>query len=141
MARQRYTPDQVIDALRETKGRQFLAAAKLRCDQNTIGNYINRYPAIKAVAEQLRGERLDNAEDKLQAALDRNEAWAICFYLKCQAKHRGYTERTELTGADGKPIQTQTEVVETLVRTREEAAHLLPDLDRASAVPGLNGEH
>jgi len=141
MSRQRYTPEQIIEALRARRGRQFLAAADLKCDSDTIKNYINRYPKIKAVVEQLRGERLDRAEDKLDAAFERDEAWAICFMLKCQGKHRGYSERHELTGADGRPIQTQSEVVETLVRTREEAAHLLPDLGRAGAVPGLNGEH
>jgi hypothetical protein len=31
------------------------------------------------------------------------EPWAVCFYLKCQAKDRGYIERTEHVGRSSDP--------------------------------------
>jgi len=31
-------------------------------------------------------------------------AGAVMFYLKTKAKHRGYVERTEITGDEGRPI-------------------------------------
>src|SRR5262249_17341747 len=34
-------------------------------------------------------------ENVLYEAALRGEAWAVCFYLKCQAKDRGYVERQE----------------------------------------------
>ena len=45
------------------------------------------------------------AENSLFEAIRRGEAWAVCFYLKCMAKDRGYVERAELTGANGAPVK------------------------------------
>src|SRR4029450_2769461 len=45
------------------------------------------------------------AENSLYEAIRRGEAWAVCFYLKCMAKDRGYLERAELTGAKGAPVK------------------------------------
>ena|SRR5215469_9438302 len=43
---------------------------------------------------------------KLAAAIDKGEAWAICFWLKCRA---GWHERQvqEVTGANGGPINSK----------------------------------
>jgi len=38
---------------------------------------------------------LDNAESVLYKAVLNGEAWAVCFFLKCQGKSRGYIERQE----------------------------------------------
>ena len=50
---------------------------------------------------------LDVAETALLAAVAKGEAWAVCFYLKCKGKARGWTERAEVTGPGGGPLQTQ----------------------------------
>jgi hypothetical protein len=49
----------------------------------------------------------DNAESALYSAVLGGEAWAVCFYLKTQAKDRGYVERQEMTGKDGGAIQQE----------------------------------
>jgi len=33
------------------------------------------------------------AENKLLDAVEKRQAWAVCFYLKCQGKKRGYIEQ------------------------------------------------
>jgi len=48
---------------------------------------------------------MDVAEAALLRAIQKGEAWAVCFFLKCKAKQRGYSERTEITGPAGKPVQ------------------------------------
>ena len=53
--RQRYTQAQVIAALRETKGMVYLAAKRLGCEAQTIYNYRDRYPAVRAEMEQQDG--------------------------------------------------------------------------------------
>ena len=107
--RQRYTQAQVIDALRETKGMVYLAAKRLGCEAQTIYNYRDRYPAVRAEMEQQDGEVDDAAEMKLYQAIIAGEPWAVQFRLRTKGKRRGYVERVqqEVSGPDGGPIQTE----------------------------------
>lgn len=98
----RYTPAQVIAALQATKGLMFLAAKKLRCQYQTVKNYCDRYPEVQAVLEEERGAMVDLAEQKLLTSIRKGEAWGISLCLKTLGKHRGYVERQEVTGEDGK---------------------------------------
>src|SRR5580704_15576304 len=103
--KKKYTQQQVIDALLATNGLVYLAAEKLGCTSNTIVNYQNRFPKIKATVQERRGRRIDIAEGKLDQAVLAGEPWAIRMMLLTQAKHRGYVERQEVTGGDNGPIE------------------------------------
>lgn len=46
----------------------------------------------------------DLAVGGLAHALRQKKPWAICFFLKTRFKQYGWSERKELTGADGKPL-------------------------------------
>jgi len=107
--KQRYTQAQVIDALRETKGMVYLAAKRLGCEAQTIYNYRDRYPAVRAEMEQQDGEVDDAAEMKLYQAIIAGEPWAVQFRLRTKGKGRGYVERVqqEVSGPNGGPIQTE----------------------------------
>ena len=109
MAKQKYTQQQIIDALRETKGMIYLAAKRLGCEAQTIYNYRDRYPAVRAEMEQQDGEVDDAAEMKLYQAIIAGEPWAVQFRLRTKGKGRGYVERVqqEVSGPDGGPIQTE----------------------------------
>ena len=108
-ARQRYTQAQIIDALKETKGMVYLAAKRLGCEAQTIYNYRDRYPAVRAEMEQQDGEVDDAAEMKLYQAIIAGEPWAVQFRLRTKGKGRGYVERVEqdIRGKDGGPVQFQ----------------------------------
>jgi hypothetical protein len=101
----KYTQEQMIKALEESKGLIAPAARALGCSRDTIRSYLAEYEDIaQAIADQ-REAVTEMAENALyQAILDR-EAWAVCFYLKCMAKDRGYTERAEVTGPSGAPVK------------------------------------
>jgi hypothetical protein len=107
--RQKFTQAQIIDALRETKGMVYLAAKRLGCEAQTIYNYRDRYPAVRAEMEQQDGEVDDAAEMKLYQAIIAGEPWAVQFRLRTKGKGRGYVERVqqEVSGPDGGPIQTE----------------------------------
>jgi len=102
----KFTQQQVIDALKETKGMVYLAADRLGCEAQTIYNYRDRYPAVKAEMEAQDGKIDDIAEMKLYQAIMAGESWAVQFRLRTKAKHRGYIEKsvTEVTGKDGKDL-------------------------------------
>ena len=97
MATQRFTPQQVADALNETRGMVFLAAKKLGCSDVTIYNYAKRYKAVGDALRQQRGQFVDMAELKLWNAVNEGEAWAVQFALRTLGKERGYVERSEVT--------------------------------------------
>jgi hypothetical protein len=103
--RPHFTAAQIIDALNATKGMSYLAAKHLGCSHETIMNYCKRYPSVMAAKEALRGQMVDVAELKLWQSVQKGEAWGITLCLKTLGKHRGYVERTELTGEEGGPIQ------------------------------------
>lgn len=100
----KYSPETMITALRSAHGLKAVAARKLGCDRNTVDSYCKRFKTVAAVIEQERESMKDDAEDSLYQAIQDREAWAVCFFLKTQAKDRGYVERQEVTGRDGQEI-------------------------------------
>ncbi len=87
----------------------YLAAKRLGCEAQTIYNYRDRYPAVRAEMEQQDGEVDDAAEMKLYQAIIAGEPWAVQFRLRTKGKGRGYVERVqqEVSGPNGGPIQTE----------------------------------
>lgn len=94
--KERYKPEQVAQALKETNGLVYLAAEKLNVNAATIYRYGERHEIVKDAIAHAKGKRLDTAEASLWKAILNGEAWAVCFYLKTQGKERGYIERSEI---------------------------------------------
>lgn len=67
-------------------------------------DWIKKDEKFKEQCDAITESLIDRAESKLHAAIEGGQAWAICFFLKCKAKHRGYVERQEISGPDGGPI-------------------------------------
>ena len=100
----KYTQEQMIKALEESKGLIAPAARALGCSRDTVRSYLEEYTAVAQAKLDQREAVTDMAENALYAAILRGEAWAVCFYLKTQAKDRGYVEKAEVSGPGGKPI-------------------------------------
>jgi len=94
----------VTAKLREMRGNISAASRACGVSRETFYVFIQTHPSIEKVLHHLREEKIDTAESVLDRAVLNGEAWAVCFYLKTQAKHRGYVERQENTGADGAPL-------------------------------------
>jgi hypothetical protein len=92
----------VLAALKKCKGKTYLAAVELKVTIRTVQYYAQRWPEVKEAIEEQRGLLLDTAERMLYRAIEKGEPWAICFFLKCQGKARGYIEKYDV-GIGGIP--------------------------------------
>lgn len=102
---QRLTEAQIADALEKSAGIMSVAAERLGVDRSTICRRAQKSQRLRNVIDAATERTMDVAEAALLRAVQKGEAWAVCFFLKCKAKQRGYSERTEITGPAGKPVQ------------------------------------
>ena len=102
----RPTATQVEDAIRKSAGNVTAAARGLGVGRTSLHARIARSPALQQVLQEEREALVDMAESALRAeVLDRNMT-AIIWTLKAspEAKRRGWSERHEMTGAEGAPL-------------------------------------
>jgi hypothetical protein len=102
MATQRYKKQELIDAIEKSEfGSKSEVSDLLACNVKTFNNYLKRYPDVAEAYEYRKERQKDFVEGKLFSEIKKGNITAIIFYLKTQAKDRGYVERQEVTGADG----------------------------------------
>jgi len=105
MGKTKFTADEVEKALRDTGGFVTYAAKKLGCHYTTVLNYLKRSKRLRQVKEEIEEAYIDLGEVELIKKMKSGDLGAICFYLKCKAKNRGYIERMEHGGMDGDSIK------------------------------------
>ena len=94
MARkQRYTVNEVRDALTKANGFYSKAAESLGCDIRTIQNYINRYDELAQAIKDVRHKRDDFVETMFMKGIQEGNPTLIIFYLKTQMRSRGYSDK------------------------------------------------
>lgn len=102
---QKYTTEQMINALKATKGMKTLAAQHLGCDYRTVQSYIEKFPTVAAAYAEIHERTGDTVELKLIEKVMSGDTTAIIFALKTKYRSRGYTERIEL-GVDPELLLT-----------------------------------
>jgi hypothetical protein len=127
----RLSADRVAAKLHELCGNVSAVGKAFGVTRQAVQKFIRTRPALKAELQEARETMRDNCESVLYRAALAGEAWAVCLFLKTQAKERGYTERYEVVGPDAEPIRHVQEVV---VRSRVEARELLAALHDSSEV-------
>lgn len=115
------TPAQVSKALQDAHGLQAAAARNLRVSRTTISNYIKDNPSVKAAYDDVNETTIDFVEGELLKNIRNGNIIAQIFYLKTKAKHRGYIERTELTGKEGAPLFDPSTMKPTEIKARAES--------------------
>lgn len=98
------TAEEAIKAIKDSKGFVTTVAKRLGCTRQHVYVIADRFPTVKAAIEEEREGLKDFAEGKLIQQIDAGNIAAIIFYLKTQAKGRGYIERQEISGPEGGPI-------------------------------------
>ena len=95
------TVEEYAEALRTAKGFRTQAAELLGVSHQAVSERIKNSKALQKIDEELKEELLDFAESKLLKAIKNDASWAICFFLKCKGKKRGYVERQEVEQIGG----------------------------------------
>lgn len=113
--------------LRKLNGNMAAVARALGVHRSTVKRFIDKRPSLQETMLDLREAMKDNAESALYSAVLAGHSWAVQFYLRTQAKERGYSERTELRHG------IELEIVETLISSPEEAAQAVSDRADAGA--------
>lgn len=104
----------IKEAVERYDGNVSAIARAFGVTRNTIYKYCReRYPDLWELIEDKREEWLDDIEAELVKKAKRGDTTAQIFFLKTQGKSRGYTERSEITGADGGPLSvSQIKIIE-----------------------------
>ena len=92
----KYSEADVIKAIAGTGGIISTICEKLNCSRGTFYGYLKKRPAIKQAYEDEQESVLDMAEGSLFGLIQGGDLGAICFYLKCKGKARGFVEKQEL---------------------------------------------
>jgi len=93
-----------LEALEKTLGVVTTACNMTRLSRETHYRWMQEDEDYQKAVDDLTNVALDFAESKLHKKIDKEDITAIIFYLKTKGKCRGYIERSELTGKDGKDL-------------------------------------
>lgn len=110
----RFSQKKVLDCVKKHDGFLTYVAKELGVSYQTIWNYVQRFPKIKAALQDLKERNLDIAETKLLEKINQGSSTDIQFFLRTQGMSRGYVTRTELTGADGGKIETSIDITQNI---------------------------
>ncbi len=110
--------------LTKNKGNITYVAAEYPSTRWNIYYHIKRSLYLQFVFEDARERRVDEAERKLDEAIERGEAWAIALVLRTLGRGRGYIEKVEQSGSfdHRHPIEDWKQEAERKIKQLQEAA-------------------
>jgi len=95
----------MLEALAVTFGVVAHAAKQVGIDRTTHYTWLDSDQEYKAAVADLKEYKKDFIESKLIKLINDGDTAATIFAAKTQLKDRGYVERSEITGADGGPVE------------------------------------
>lgn len=97
----------MLEALLVSFGIIAHAAKQVGITRQVHYQWLESDPEYKQNVADLKEYKKDFIESKLIKLINDGDTAATIFAAKTQLKDRGYVERTELSGPDGKPIQVE----------------------------------
>lgn len=85
-----YTEEEVAKALRECRGKMYLAAAKLDIHPDTIRSYFRKWPGLRKVRKEAKEQVIDKIENKVIDEALKGSFKHAKYYLDHHAQHRGW---------------------------------------------------
>ena len=95
-----------VEAYQKAFGNISVACKAADVSRGAYYLWLEHDPEFKAAIEALEPDEifLDFVENALQQRISKGDTTAIIFTLKTKGRKRGYQERTEVTGAEGKDL-------------------------------------
>jgi hypothetical protein len=108
MGRQeRYTTQQVIEAIRGSNGIVKNVAMRLGCEWRTVRRYIDKYPTVNRAYRDEHEKMLDDVESKALELARAGDGPMIRYLLSTQGRERGYVTRQEVAGVVEQPLRVR----------------------------------
>jgi len=95
----------VEKAIKDSMGLVTVAARRLGISRSRFYQLKEKWPEMDEWITEEREALLDLTESKLIKNVTAGREASIFFTLKTLGKHRGFIERSEITGKDGEPIK------------------------------------
>lgn len=89
------TAAEIVEAIKGSKGLVTVVAKRLGYSRMHVYRLLDKYATAKEALEDERESMKDFTENKLFDMIDDKIPAAVFFYLKTQAKDRGYVEKQE----------------------------------------------
>jgi len=105
MAKNGFTADEFIKAIEGSGGFVTTIARRVGCSRTTVYNAMERYATVKQAIQDEKDSLKDMAEGELLKQIKGGNTTAVIFYLKTQAKDRGYVEKQEIEHQNAVPIE------------------------------------
>ena len=96
----------MLNMLTRTLGVVTTACNGVGIHRRTHYDWMEADEEYRRAVEELDNIVIDFAESHLHKKIKEGDTTATIFYLKTKGKKRGYIERTEVTGADGKELRS-----------------------------------
>jgi len=96
----------LIEAMEFCHGIISDACKSVGVSRATYYKYYKEDSEFKQNIDEIEGIVLDYVESKLFKLIEKGDVASTLFYLKTKGKKRGYIERSEFTGADGKDLNS-----------------------------------
>lgn len=97
----------MIDALTSTLGIVSIACQKVGISRQTHYEWLRTDDTYKLECNDIKNYSIDFVESKLFECIKDKRETSIIFYLKTQAKDRGYVERTEIDAGDNNAFRIE----------------------------------
>ena len=108
----------MLEALKRNRCLFHLAAREVGISYGTHRLWMMEDEEYRNAVNDIAASVGDEVENRLMDLISEGDTSATIFYCKTKLKYRGFTERTEITGANGEPL---------IPRSIEDARRILED--------------
>ena len=96
--------DKLLEELTKSKGIVTTACNNSGVSRSSFYVWVAEDADFKKAVDDITEQAIDYVEGKLYNLIENEDTAATLFYLKTKGRKRGYQERTEVTGAEGKDL-------------------------------------